>query len=56
VYGREVEDGGLRSDHVQRLFPSMRGPSGDDGDGTQILVEWDLRMTYQNQKMMWSEV
>ena len=37
VYGREVEDGGLRGDRVQRLLPSPRGPSSEDGDGTQIL-------------------
>ena len=30
-----MEDGGLRGDCVQRLITSMRGPSGEDGDGTQ---------------------
>ena len=37
VYGREVEDGSLRGDRVQRLLLSTHGPSSDDGDGTQIL-------------------
>ena len=37
VYSREVEDGGLRGDRVQRLLPSPCGPSREGGDGTQIL-------------------
>ena len=36
VYGREVEDGGLRGDRVQRLLTSMCGPSSEDSEGAHI--------------------